>query len=146
MRRKPSPTFTAYDVTRALEVPSGTLNSWAFRGLFKDLDAAKTAPGKARRFTLADLFRLAIMKRLLELGVAADQARGWATMCVRNMDETPISEMHVLIYKDSLMVHLGDVMDEPLPPDALLRLTIYPRAIVQDLKEKLGVQEPRRAA
>lgn len=139
MRGTRNPTFTASDVIRALDIPHGTLNTMAFKGLFKGLDAEKTTKGKARNFTLPDLYRLAIMRRLLDFGVTADRAREWAMMCVNYMDKAPVSEMNVLIYPNEQLVHLGDLMDEPAPPGAILKLTIYPRAITKDLKEKLGV-------
>jgi hypothetical protein len=139
-RRQKQPTFAAKDVCQALGVPHGTLNSWAFHGWFIGLDAEKTTPGKARRFTLADLFRLAILKYLVEFGVSANRARDWAHQCVGYMDRSPVSEMHVLIYpNDDWMIHLGDLMREPIASGALLRLTIYPVEIVKTLKERLGM-------
>jgi hypothetical protein len=139
--RQRAPTFAARDVCHAIDVPHGTLNSWAHYGLFKDLDAAKTTPGKARRFTLADLYRLAILKQLIDFGISAERARQWSTLCVKYMDLAgpSLSEMHVLIYRETEMVHLGDLMDGPPPPGALLRLTIYPAEIVKTLKERLGL-------
>jgi hypothetical protein len=139
VRRQRKPTFAASDVCQALDVPHGTLNSWAYHGWFEGLDAEKTTPGKARRFTLADLFRLAIIKYLVEFGITAERARPWALQCVKYMDQVPVSEMHVLIYRDNQMFHLGELMREPPPPGALLRLTIFPAEIVKTLKERLGV-------
>jgi DNA-binding transcriptional MerR regulator len=137
--RQRAPTFAARDVCRAIDVPHGTLNSWAHHGLFKGLDAAKTTAGRARRFTLSDLYRLAILKQLIDFGISAENARQWSTLCVQYMDQAPVSEMHVLIYRDGPMVHLGELMNEPIPPGTLLQLTIYPFEIVKTLKERLRV-------
>jgi hypothetical protein len=136
-QRKREPTFAAQEVCRALGIPHGTLNSWAFHGWFEGLDAEKTTPGKARRFTLADLFRLAILKRLVELGITAEKARPWALQCVDYMEKEPISEMNVMIYDDGEIYHIAG----PAPAGALLRLTIYPTEIVRTLKERLGVAD-----
>jgi len=145
-QKRKEPTFTARDVCRALDVPHGTLNSWAFHGWFVGLDAEKTTPGKARRFTLSDLFRLAILKYLVEFGINAYRARDWAKHCVKYMDRAPVSEMHILVYRDDhYTIHLGDLMRKPVSSGALLRLTIYPAEIVHALKERLGVSAPQGA-
>ena len=133
------PTFAPKAVCQALAIPSGTLNSWGFHGWFKGLDAEKTTPGKARRFTLDDLFRLAITQYLVGFGIGLEKARPLAHQCVEYMDQAPVSEMHTLIYRNYEMIHLGDLMDDPPPPCALLRLTIYPFEIVKTLRERLGV-------
>jgi hypothetical protein len=145
MRRQRSPTFVAKDVCHALDIPHGTLNSWAFHGLFRDLDAATTKPGRPRKFTLADLFRLAIAKSLLDFGISGENARSWSTLCVSYMDQAKITEMWILIYRDFVQVHIvGDLEGLELPPPgALLRLTIYPLEIVKELQERLGVAPKR---
>lgn len=139
MRRQRTPTFAAKDVCRALNVPHGTLNSWAFHGFFKGLDAEKTTPGKARRFTLADLFRLGILNYLMSFGISAERARVWAMQCVSYMDHAPLSEMTISVYRDHDEIRLdGELMSEPVAPGILLRLTIFPAEIVRTLKERLA--------
>jgi hypothetical protein len=134
-------TFTAKAVCAALDIPHGTLNSWAFHGLFKGLDAAKTKPGKARRFTLADLFRLAILKLLLDFGISGERASQWSILCVHYMDLAEVAEMNISIYQngESVVYLVGDLeMDSP-PLGQLMRLTLYPIEIVNALKGKLGI-------
>jgi MerR HTH family regulatory protein len=143
-QRQRKPTFTPKAVCQALGIPSGTLNSWAFHGWFKGLDAEKTTPGKARRFTLDDLLRLAILKHLVDFGITAERARPWALLCVRYMDEAKFSEMSILANRDGVdEIRLDDdLMSEPPRPGVLLRLKIYPAEIVAGLKERFGIGTP----
>jgi hypothetical protein len=140
VRRRKEPTFTAKDVCQALNVPHGTLNSWAFHGWFVGLDAEKTTPGKARRFSLRDLFQLAIMKQLVDIGLLAEKARNWADICVRHMDQWYFTEFHALRYPDDdeWVIHLDDFR-EPPRSGASVRLTVYPVEIVNAVKQRLGM-------
>jgi hypothetical protein len=145
-KRRP-PTFTAKMVCIALDVPRGTLGSWAYHGHFKDLDAAKTRPGKARKFTVDDLIRLAILKLLLDFGISGESARSWSTLCVNYMNQAKVTEMNVLVYRNGEMqVHLvGHLEMDPPPPGELMRLTLYPVEIMNTLKERLAVNDDSAA-
>jgi hypothetical protein len=49
-------------VCAALDIPIGTLGTWAKRGYFANFDAAVTSKGQARLFTLTDALALALVK------------------------------------------------------------------------------------
>ena len=141
-KRRPT-TFTAKAVCAALDVPRGTLGSWAYHGHFKDLDAAKTKPGKARKFTVDDLIRLAILKMLLDFGISGESARSWSTLCVNYMNQAKVTEMNVLVYRNGEMqVHLvGHLEMDPPPPNPRMRLQIFPQQIFNELKERFATNE-----
>jgi DNA-binding transcriptional MerR regulator len=133
-RRRNKFTFSGKDVCQALGVPSGTLNSWAYHGWFKGLDAEKTTPGKARQFTLEDLVRLAVTKHLVDFGVAAERARPLAALCVQYFDASPMPEFSLSFDGKSEEIGLGEDTSK-----ALVKLTVYPMEIIRTLKERLGV-------
>ena len=140
-QRKPT-TFTPKAVCQALDITSGTLNSWAFHGWFKGLDSEKTKPGKARKFTLNDLVSLAVLKQLVEFGINAERARPLAQLCINYMEEAPISEFSILFdangdYKEIRLDE--DMMSEPTAFKPVVKLTVYPAEIVRSLKERLAV-------
>lgn len=133
-RRRPKFTFSGQDVCRALGVPSGTLNSWAYHGWFKGFDAEKTVSGKARQFTIEDLMRLAVLKHLVDFGVAMERARPLAALCVQYFDAAPMSEFSLSFDGTNEEIGLGGDMSK-----ALVKLTVYPMEIIRTLKERLGV-------
>jgi DNA-binding transcriptional MerR regulator len=139
-QRQRKPTFTPNAVCQALGITSGTLNSWAYHGWFKGLDAERTTPGRARRFTLEDLIRLAVLKHLVEFGINMERARPLAALCVRYMDEAPIFEFNISFNGNHEEIRLDeDMMSEPASAGALVKLTVYPGEIVKTLKQRLGV-------
>lgn len=131
-------TFTPRQVCIALNVPHGTLNSWAHAGLFKGLDAEKTVPGKARKFTLRDLRYLAVMAELLYIGMSAERARYYAAYCVRNWPESLRIEAHPSAFVDTEMLLVGN--EEPDDPEATptLELKINPKPISDLMDERLA--------
>jgi hypothetical protein len=142
MRRQKAPTYTAKDVIRGLDIPHGTLNSWAFKGLFQGLDAEKTTPGKARKFTLDDLYRLSIMKWMMDFGISSERAHSWAIDCVKYMNEAPISKMIVLAYEDGWAIRLDDGSFPHFEvPGVLMTLTVHPAEFVRTVKERLGIND-----
>jgi hypothetical protein len=138
------PTFTAKRVCTALDAPHGTLNSWAhhFPGFFRNLDAATTRPGKAREYSLKDLIRLAIFKQLIDFRMTGERATTWADLCIEYMDRygPHITEMHVFLYSadDHEEIRFNqDVMNSPVTPGWVLRLSISLIPIIDELKARL---------
>jgi DNA-binding transcriptional MerR regulator len=127
-------TFSGQEVCQALGVPSGTLNSWAYHGWFKGFDAEKTKPGKARQFTVEDLVRLAVLKHLVDFGIAMERARPLAALCVKYFDQSPMSEFSLSFDGTNDEIGLGEDASK-----ALVKLTVYPMQIICALKERLGV-------
>jgi MerR HTH family regulatory protein len=134
-RRRPKFTYSGQDVCRALGVTSGTLNSWAFHGWFKGLKAEKTVPGKARQFPIEDLFRLAVLKHLVDFGIAMERARPLALLCVQYFDQQPMTEFSLSFDGTNEEIGLGGDASK-----ALVKLTVYPMQIIRTLKERLGVE------
>jgi hypothetical protein len=144
MRRasRREPTFTAVKVCEALNSPRGTLGSWAhhYPDFFRKLDARPTVPGKARQYTLKDLFRLAIFKQLLDFGLKGEKATNWSIFCVEYMSRFEgISEMHIFLYPDEHeeMRFNDDAMKSPVTPGWNLRLSISLVPIIQGVKVRL---------
>jgi DNA-binding transcriptional MerR regulator len=134
-----APTFSAKQVCAALDVPHGTLNSWAHFGYFKGFDASETTPGKARKFTLRDLVKLATIKTLLDFGLTSDRARGVASIAVRGMDARSPQKIRVLLYADNNEAVLLD--EQESAAGAMLELSVYPQAIIDELKARLSAAE-----
>ena len=132
-------TFTAAEACKALNVPRGTLNSWAFYGLFDGLSGEKTTPGKARRFSRPDLLQLAIMRQLLALGVAGKQAAQWARVCViLILEGGDCDEAHLVTTDDGeLTFRIPERATDPEPEGVVARLVIYPREIELALRRRL---------
>jgi hypothetical protein len=148
-RSKDSKTkFAAAEACTALNIPRGTLNSWAFNGLLKNLSGEKTSPGKARKFSRADLLHLAIMRQLLSLGVAGKQANEWAGLCVTAILEGgDCNEAHLIMTDDgALTFRLPERATEPEPEGAVLRLVIYPRVTELALRRRLNSDADEEAA
>jgi hypothetical protein len=141
-----SPTFTAGDVCRALDVPRGTLNSWAHHGWFEGFDSQETTPRKARQFTLPDLIRLAIIRTLTGQGI--DSHLAWPLMdqtirLISRPGGEAITEVSLLVFEDgSTEFRTDEALMATQPQVApIMRLTIYPRAIVNALKRRLDAGE-----
>lgn len=83
-------TFTAKEVCAALAVPRGTLNSWAYHGVFKELDAPSVTAGKSRSFTRRDVHTLAIFKSLIGLGFSAKSALKYSASAVAHYPLCPM--------------------------------------------------------
>lgn len=128
-------TFSGMDVCQALDVPSGTLNSWAYHGWFKGFDAEKTVKGKARQFTVEDLMRLAVLKHLVDFGIAMERARPLAALCIQQFDRMPTPEFSISFDGTNQVIGIGGDASK-----ALVRLTVYPMQIIRTLKEKLGIE------
>lgn len=127
--------FTAKDVCAAVQVPHGTLNSWAYKGLFRHLSAAQTTPGKARRFTFRDILVLAIMKQLLDFGFGANFAVAWSAECVTALDYQK-SETHLWFGPDGTTVRYDDRAPAPSP---YVHLQIFPEHIAIEVRRRLGL-------
>jgi hypothetical protein len=157
------PTFTAKQVCAALSVSHGTLNAWAHAGWFVHLDAAQTIPGKARRFTVSDVFTLAIFKTLLNLGVSGKESAFWAQLSMSEREEIQMTALLIAdfdkkvialnpaegaISSDFLGVKMFsiDLGGEGRPPKKMpigIEMRIYPRAIAAAAKARLSLpQDP----
>jgi hypothetical protein len=139
-----SQTFRARDVCAAIGLPPGTLSSWKQAGALRNLTGGQTSQGKARRFTVEDVTRLAITKAITETGIAIESAANWAGFCVNYMDNwgEAVTEFNILFYENDLVLRANDdLMTEPAAPGAYARFTIYPWKIVDRLKVWLGAIE-----
>jgi hypothetical protein len=77
--------YSASAVCRAIGMPRGTLNAWAFEGILRNLDSPYTEPRVARRFSEYDALQLAITNQLRSppLGVAPLSGLAWSNFGVR---------------------------------------------------------------
>jgi DNA-binding transcriptional MerR regulator len=136
-------TFAAKQVCAALGVPHGTLNSWAHAGYFHEFDAAITIPGKARKFSLDDLFYLSIMIRLIDLGFSVKTARSLSKRCLSYMENSP-TKIRMLVYDDDREEIL--LNDQEVGPGATIEVSIFPQAIVAELKRRLAAADDPKVA
>jgi hypothetical protein len=144
MPKAPIPTFAAKQVCAALGVPHGTLNSWAHMGFFREFDAATTTPGKARKFSLDDLFLLSIRTHLLDFGISGGRAKSWAQHCADHVKKgPPPAKLRMLLYANREEILLDD--QEP-GPGLMLELTIYPQMILAALKRRLAAADDPKVA
>jgi hypothetical protein len=144
MPKRTLPTFAAKQVCAALGVPHGTLNSWAHAGYFREFDSAFTTPGKARKFSLDDLFYLSIMTHFLDFGISARTAKSWSKTCAHHMKILSPMQIKMLLYADGRDEVLLD-NQEP-QPEAIFELTIYPQTIFAELKRRLAAADDPNVA
>jgi hypothetical protein len=130
------PMFKAKAVLEALGIKHGTLSSWGYRDRLKKLGAAATTSGKARRFTVDDVARLALFKRLRDAGLPAEQSLEWAALCVSYMNVGAIDEFSICTSVDG---EISLLLNEPVAPGTATKITIYPGVILAALKARLGV-------
>lgn len=105
-------------VCAALNIPAGTLATWANRGMLRNFDAAHTTPGKARMFTMRDALALALLKagdvtEYVELpDYAPTAARDW-------MKHRPyLRELHIRYSDKTTSIRYNDdIMESPPPSD-----------------------------
>ena len=143
---KKEPAFTAKEVCAALDVPRGTLNWWAHGGYMSGLGASRVTAGKKRQFPLKAVVALAIMKQLVALGIALENASDWAKFAVLYFDGNPtMSEFHIYLTASGA-VAFPEIRDESAPGDAKLRITIYPKATIRELKRALDAATPASKA
>ncbi len=134
----PPPTFSAKQVCTALEISRGMLNNWASDGYFKDFDAEAAKPGLARQFSLDDLYRLAIFRLLLDHGVPANQAQGWAILAVKYM-KGPLRPQKLRFARgidpESML------LDEQTVPghEPTVEIVIYLNALTNQMRQRLGL-------
>lgn len=147
-------TFTAKQVCAALEIPRGTLNAWAHSGYLFGFDAEFTRPGKARLYSFDDIFRLSIMKSLLNYGISLAEARSISTLCVHFYNEKSPSKVRFIcaghfrgvLTDDEPFELLSRAGERPRPPgeeiQPELEIVVYPRQMIRQLKAQLDTEPP----
>lgn len=145
MRKATLGTLAAKQVCATLGVSHGTLNSWAHAGFFRQFDAAVTTPGKARRFSFNDLLRLRIQSHFLDFAISPRKAWPLALQCVDYINKFSPTEINVFFYTDAKEEILLDNEDQA-PGEIALRLTIYPKTMVAELRRRLAASDDPRVA
>jgi MerR HTH family regulatory protein len=143
-----APTFTPKQVCAALEIPHGTLNSWAHSGVLLGFDAELTEPGKARRYSFADLTRLSLMKYFILLGMPVGKSRALSTVCYRYIIESrpvEVRQIQLLMSVDgnfSWTLLNDDTIEKRFPvgssvPPIPMELIIYPSEILAEVMRRM---------
>jgi hypothetical protein len=140
-RGSPVPTFIAKQVCAALDVSHGTLNSWAHAGFFREFDAATTTPGKARKFSFNDLFRLLLSVYCSDFGFAPATSRKLSNLALDNSDYLRI---RIVQYADNSEDILLD--DQQYKDNPTLELSIFPDAIRDELSRRLAASDDPKVA
>ena len=141
------PTFSTGRVMRALEISNAQQAWWARCGAYKVLDA-QTTQGIERRWTVRDIYMLAIIQTLTKLfAMKADAAAGAARLAVDAVDEHTIkhvNELCVIYTPTGTEIRFNaDVMEAPPPADAIAVLSIDLRRLFADVKRRFEASEPR---
>jgi hypothetical protein len=146
-------------VLTAIGITEGTATNWLRRGYE---GAQITGPGRgrrARRMKTSLIVRLAIMKRLADLGIPPSTAASWAGIALKTLEEGWFTTLRVLIRDGGPEIFLVDDMVAPAAPDhpiAEMTVTIDVKALVVSLKGRLpelavinakdGPPRPKRTA
>lgn len=142
------PTFTSSAVCAALDLPRGTLNSWAFKGAMRHFDSANTTAGLARQFTLRDVLALAIIKRLvrtplrIRLAAASEWARVATDAVGAAADPGSVREL-IWCEADGRQHLLTSGMEIPANPRRTIRIGLV--EIFEPVRRRLDSSMPRVA-
>src|SRR5438309_1991815 len=99
------PTFTTRQVARALGIDKSTITIWSQRGLLDLFDSKPMPERHQRTFSVADVYRVALIQTMRMVGVAEPEAAIAANRTVLAVDEHfgHIRELNVLYYENSPM-------------------------------------------
>jgi DNA-binding transcriptional MerR regulator len=144
--QSPPPTFTAVQICTALEISRGMLNNWLNDGYFKQFVDPNARPGRARKFSIDDLYRLAIFRLLLDHGVPVRQAEGWANLTVHHMNGPSQSRPTRVRIVRGVDVLLFDDMTPPQGHEPAAEIVIHLHALTNQLRQRLGLEPHLTAA
>jgi hypothetical protein len=129
------------DVLAVIGITAATATNWLRRGY----EGAKIkGPGRgrrARRIGVSLIMRLAIMKRLADLGIPPSTAASWAGFALKTLDDGPFNTLRVLIRDGGPEIFLVDDMEAPAAPSdsiATMTVTIDIRKLVDSLRARLA--------
>lgn len=122
-------------VCAALDIPHGTLSTWAKRGLLANFSVAFAQRGKARLFNAEDVLALALIKAASDYQVLPVELSSFASAAADQFMRHPdhIREVSIRYYQGSdLKVSIrynDDVMTDPPEEGAVVTITFDVRAI-----------------
>jgi hypothetical protein len=120
-------------VCAALGIPSGTLGTWAKRGLLANFDAAFAKRGKPRSFTLKDALALALIRKASTNDFVPPAIAHYAPLAAGDWIEAPgrITELTYLYYegKGQTIRYDDAFMQNPADPGWDVRLSFNIGAI-----------------
>jgi hypothetical protein len=128
-------------ILAVIGITEGTATNWLVRGYE---GARIRGPGRgrrARRLGQSLITRLAIMKRLADLGIPPSTAASWAGIALKTLDQGRFETLRILIRDGAPEVFLTDGMIAPAAPDqpiAEMMVTIHIKAMVESLKIRLA--------
>jgi hypothetical protein len=113
MTPSPEPTYALSVISKALDIPPGTLATWARRGWMANFHAAKERQrGRAQQFDQADVLALALIRLGSEHGVTAPELIAYFPTAVRDYLDHP-EEIRQLIIGWSTEPRRPDRGDHP---------------------------------
>jgi hypothetical protein len=129
------------DVLAVIGITQATATNWLRRGY----EGAKIeGPGRgrrARRIGRSLIVRLALMKKLADLGIPPSTAATWASVALKTLEEAHFEKLHILIQDGAPETFLIDDVEAPAAPDhpiAAMTVTINIRALVDSLRARLA--------
>lgn len=144
------PTFTPKQVCAALEIPHGTLNSWAHVGILEGYDAEFTRKGKARHYSVRDLIRLSMIKYLMKLGMTLPYASSWVKRFSGTDLSTPDTWVRVSVLLDGSIRNsaIWEAQSERLRPpepeeEVAFEMIFYPARIISNALSRIAPSKVR---
>ncbi|BGE84653.1 MULTISPECIES: hypothetical protein [Methylosinus] len=147
-----SETFPPRVICRVLDIPQGTLATWADRGYFANFDAAFAERGKARLFSRKDVLALALIKCASTYGVLTSEISSFAPMAAEavlhygpNIRELIIRQYEGESSATSIRYN-DDVMADPPEADAVVTISLNLTHIFNKAMKALDQEVANRAA
>ncbi len=153
-RNEALPTFTTGRISAALEIPIPTFQGWQRQGVFDLLDSQPTTMGRGRRFTIRDIYMIAIIRKLGVFGVRPHFAAMAAKRAVDAVDEFNEATDQVQTLELSYSGEhpapyvriYGPETATPLPADAIITIIINLLLLFAETKARFAATEPAPVA
>ena len=139
-------------VCRVLDIPAGTLATWADRGYFANFDAAFAERGKARLFSRKDVLALALIKSASTYGVLTSEISAFAPMAAEAVlrHGPSVRELIVRQYEGensaTSIRYNDDVMADPPEAGAVVTISLNLTHIFDKAVKALEQEIANRAA
>jgi hypothetical protein len=139
--------YTARAVCFATGIVHSTLNYYASQGLLKKLSAPRR-PGKWRRYTFEDTITLAVMQRLIDLGIEQRDSMNWALLVRDQVRARNHGDLTIHLGKDQFGNDAQDVLSDDDAPAVVVTpevtLTLRVENIIGRIASRLFGPESKK--
>lgn len=146
------PLFPPGMVSQALNIPAGTLATWARRGWMANFDAAfAEGRGKPRMFTLPDVLALALLKFASDHGTTQPEIISYAPKAAEDYLDHPDHLTHLVVrwYREpsSCSIRYNDnIMKDPPDPNPEFMVSFDLKAIFGEARRAIEAEAKAKAA